>query len=229
VDAAHAAEMTQVLSDDNARCTPQVCEFGLNSALKLSRPAAAKTGTTESFTDNWTVGYTPQIVTGVWAGNSDHSQMQNVIGVTGAAPIWHQYMESAFQVLRLPVQNFTVPSNLVTTDQCMTPGSTLPSYTTPDLFVKGPTLPLTLPLCRIPERGSMPVTCDKYPANPLPLTFQCPAAPPYSYSFGSGQIGTGQYPSNGTTFQNPAQPYTSTTPQSVTPPAPPIGSYQAQP
>jgi hypothetical protein len=164
--------------------------------------------------------------------------MQHVIGVTGAAPIWHQYMESAFQILHLPVQNFSVPSNLVTTDQCMTPGSTLPTYTTPDLFVEGPTPPYKLPLCRIPERGSMPVTCDKYPANPLPLTFQCPAAPPYSYTFGSGQIGTGQYPSNGTgntypntgtTFQSPTQPNTSTTPQGINPPAPPTGPYQAQP
>ena len=109
LDGAHAYEMTNVLWDDNARCTVQVCEFGLNSALKLSRPAAAKTGTTESFTDNWTVGYTPQIVTGVWAGNADRSPMQNVIGITGAAPIWHQYMESAFQILRLPVQNFSYP------------------------------------------------------------------------------------------------------------------------
>jgi membrane peptidoglycan carboxypeptidase len=238
LDAAHAAEMTQVLSDDNARCTPQVCEFGLNSALQLSRPAAAKTGTTESFTDNWTVGYTPQIVTGVWAGNSDHSQMQNVIGVTGAAPIWHQYMESAFELLHLPVQNFAIPTNLVTTNQCMMPGSTLPRYTSPDIFIEGPTQPYQLPLCRIAEHGSMPVSCAKYPANPLPLTFKCLTAPPYTYTFGSGQIATGQYPNNGTgntypnngtTFQAPVQPYTPTIPQSTNPVAPPVGSYQAQP
>lgn len=229
LDGAHAAEMTNVLSDDNARCTVQVCEFGLNSALKLSRPAAAKTGTTESFTDNWTVGYTPQIVTGVWAGNSDRSPMQNVIGVTGAAPIWHQYMESAFQILRLPVQNFSVPQNVVTTNQCMTPGSTFASYTSPDIFVEGATPPYELPLCRIAERGSMPVSCDKYPAYPLPLTFQCLTAPPSSYSFGTGQIGTNQFPNNGTTFQTPIQPNTPTTPQFVNPTTPQVGTFQAQP
>lgn len=238
LDTAHAAEMTQVLSDDSARCTPQVCEFGLNSALKLSRPAAAKTGTTESFKDNWTVGYTPQIVTGVWAGNSDHSQMRNVIGVTGAAPIWHQYMERAFQILHLPVQNFTVPATLVATNQCMMPGSTLPSYTSPDIVVEDPTQPYQAPLCRIEEHGSMPVSCDKYPAYPLPLTFRCLTAPPYTYAFGSVQSTTGQfpntapvntYPSTGTTDQAPVQPYTSTTPPGVNPPAPPVGSYQAPP
>jgi hypothetical protein len=126
----------------------------------------------------------------------------------------------------------------VTTNQCIVPGSTLPSYTSADLFVEGPTQPYQLPLCRIPERGSMPVTCDKYPATPLPLTFQCPAAPLYTYTFGPGQFGTGQYPNNGsvntypnngTTFQAPVQPYTSTTPQGANPPAPPIGTYQAQP
>ncbi len=229
LDGAHAAEMTNVLSDDNARCTVQVCEFGLNSALKLSRPAAAKTGTTESFTDNWTVGYTPQIVTGVWAGNSDRSPMQNVIGVTGAAPIWHQFMENAFQILRLPVKNFVTPNTLVTINQCTTAGSTVPSYTSPDIFVEGAALPYQLPLCRIPERGSMPISCDKYPANPVPLTFQCPTAPPYTYTFGSSQNGTNQFPANGTSFQAPIQPNTSTTPQFTNPTAPQVGTFQPQP
>ena len=54
---------------------------------------AAKTGTTDSFKDNWTIGYTPDVVVGVWAGNTDDSVMQNVIGITGAAPIWHDVME----------------------------------------------------------------------------------------------------------------------------------------
>ena len=88
----------------------------------------------------------------------------------------------------------------------MTPGSTFASYTSPDIFVEGATPPYELPLCRIAERGSMPVSCDKYPAHPLPLTFQCLTAPPSSYSFGTGQIGTNQFPNNGTTFQTPIQP-----------------------
>ncbi|HEX6510289.1 MAG TPA: penicillin-binding transpeptidase domain-containing protein, partial [Chloroflexota bacterium] len=234
LDAAHAAEMTQVLSDDNARCTPQVCEFGLHSALELSRPAAAKTGTTESFTDNWTVGYTPQIVTGVWAGNDDHSQMINVIGVTGAAPIWHQYMESAFNILRLPVENFSVPSNVVTTNQCTTPGSTLPSLGTSDIFVEAGAPPYGLPLCRIPERGTMPISCAKYPTNPPPLGFLCPAVPAYTYTYPNstvpytnGPVNT--LPGNGPVYTNPAQPYTTNPQQFTQPTGPPTGSYQPQP
>jgi membrane carboxypeptidase/penicillin-binding protein PbpC len=55
---------------------------------------AAKTGTTDSFRDNWTIGYTSNVVVGVWSGNADNSVMLNhVIGITGAAPIWHSVIE----------------------------------------------------------------------------------------------------------------------------------------
>jgi membrane peptidoglycan carboxypeptidase len=57
--------------------------------------AAAKTGTTDSFKDNWTIGYTPDIVAGVWSGNANDSPMVNSIGITGAAPIWHSIIEYA--------------------------------------------------------------------------------------------------------------------------------------
>ncbi|MGH2443256.1 MAG: transglycosylase domain-containing protein, partial [Chloroflexota bacterium] len=185
VDAAHAYEMTSVLSDNNARCTVQVCEFGLNSSLLLSHPAAAKTGTTNAFTDNWTLGYTPQIVTGVWAGNADRTPMVNVIGVTGAGPIWHDYMENAFKILNLPAVPFVAPASVVTTDQCSNPPSTIPSFGTADIYVQ--TDPL--PLCRLPEHSSMPIPCSHYP-QPLPLGWECPFAPAYSYTYGNGQLTT---------------------------------------
>ncbi len=55
---------------------------------------AAKTGTTDSFKDNWTLGYTPDVVVGVWSGNANDAAMStNTIGVTGATPIWHSIME----------------------------------------------------------------------------------------------------------------------------------------
>ncbi len=79
-----------ILSDNDAR----IPVFGPNSALRLSRPAAVKTGTTTNYRDNWTLGYTPDYVVGVWAGNSDNSQMIGSSGVTGAAPIWHDVMET---------------------------------------------------------------------------------------------------------------------------------------
>ena len=90
VSPAAAFLVTDILSDNAAR-TPM---FGANSLLKLSRPAAAKTGTTTDFRDNWTVGFTRYLVTGVWAGNSDGHPMKNTTGLTGAAPIWHDFMEA---------------------------------------------------------------------------------------------------------------------------------------
>ena len=90
VSPAAAFLVTDILSDNSAR-TPM---FGPNSPLKLSKPAAAKTGTTTDFRDNWTVGYTRHLVTGVWAGNSDGRPMKNTTGLTGAAPIWHDFMEA---------------------------------------------------------------------------------------------------------------------------------------
>ncbi|MGD8586317.1 MAG: transglycosylase domain-containing protein, partial [Chloroflexota bacterium] len=82
--------MNDMLSDRAARCRG----FGCPNALELpdNRPAAVKTGTTDDFRDAWTVGYTPQLVTGVWVGNTDNSEMENVPGSKGAAPIWNAFM-----------------------------------------------------------------------------------------------------------------------------------------
>ncbi|MGH2447191.1 MAG: transglycosylase domain-containing protein, partial [Chloroflexota bacterium] len=114
--------MNNVLSDNAARCAPQVCEFGLDSPLYVGRPAGAKTGTTNAFTDNWTVGYTPQIVTGVWVGNANDSPMVNSTGITGAAPIWNAFMLRAFQILKLPVADFNEPSGVYLGSTCREPG-----------------------------------------------------------------------------------------------------------
>jgi membrane peptidoglycan carboxypeptidase len=111
---ADAYMITSILKDEQAR----QMEFGANSPLLLSHEAAVKTGTTNDYKDNWTVGYTPQIVTGVWVGNADRTQMKNINGVTGAAPIWHDFMEQAFQTLNLPDVPFTQPSSLLSGSQC---------------------------------------------------------------------------------------------------------------
>lgn len=86
-----AAFLTTHIMQDNEARTPA---FGANSALRISQPAAAKTGTTNDWRDNWTVGYTRYLVAGVWAGNSDGRPMRNISGVTGAAPIWQAFMEA---------------------------------------------------------------------------------------------------------------------------------------
>lgn len=91
----HAYLITSILSDNAAR-TPA---FGPNSMLNLPFPVAAKTGTTNDFRDNWTLGYTPDIAIGVWVGNADYTPMRNTSGLTGAAPIWNQFMRAAIEHL----------------------------------------------------------------------------------------------------------------------------------
>lgn len=85
-----AFQITDILSDNEARKPA----FGLNSRLNLSMPAAAKTGTTTNFKDNWTVGFTRYLVAGVWTGNSDGTPMWGNSGAAGAAPLWHNFMEA---------------------------------------------------------------------------------------------------------------------------------------
>ncbi len=91
IRAEHAYLISSILSDNEARSWM----FGRNSLLNLSFPAAAKTGTTDDFRDNWTLGYTPDLATGVWVGNADYTPMVNTTGLSGAAPIWSQFMELA--------------------------------------------------------------------------------------------------------------------------------------
>ena len=88
-----AYQLSDILSDDEARSGA----FGTGSALDTSRPAAVKTGTTDDFRDNLTIGYTPFLAVGVWAGNKDGRPMRDVLGITGAAPIWHDAMEAIYE------------------------------------------------------------------------------------------------------------------------------------
>ncbi|MDQ3248072.1 MAG: transglycosylase domain-containing protein, partial [Chloroflexota bacterium] len=116
--------VTDILNDNTAR-TPA---FGADSQLKLSRPAAAKTGTTTDFRDNWTVGYTRYLVAGVWAGNSDGRPMRNLSGIIGAAPVWHRFMEGVLAdpallaVLDAPADpatwEFTPPPGVAKRPEC---------------------------------------------------------------------------------------------------------------
>jgi len=100
--------ITHMLSDNVAR-TPA---FGSRSMLYLGpeRPVAAKTGTTTDFRDSWTMGFTPQICTGVWVGNSNNEEMEHVQGSVGAAPIWHDVMLAALE--GEPVIPFVEPPGL---------------------------------------------------------------------------------------------------------------------
>jgi membrane carboxypeptidase/penicillin-binding protein PbpC len=126
--------ITHILSDAQARAPA----FGEGSVLELSRPAAAKTGTTTDWRDNWTIGYTPDVVTGVWVGNANNEPMQRVSGVDGAGPIWHDFMEL---VLRgQPEREFERPPGLITAEICSLSGL-LPTpdcpHTHDELFIAG--------------------------------------------------------------------------------------------
>ncbi len=132
--------ITDILSDDLAR----VPTFGEESVLKLPsapegpRQAAVKTGTTTNFRDNWTVGYTPELVVGVWAGNADNSPMREISGVDGAAPVWRDLMEAALK--GRPARPFTRPDGLVDVEVCALSGA-LPAPDCPhrvtELFIVG--------------------------------------------------------------------------------------------
>ncbi|MCI0518852.1 MAG: transglycosylase domain-containing protein, partial [Chloroflexi bacterium] len=125
----HAYLISDILSDNEAR-TPA---FGANSLLRLPFDAAVKTGTTNEFRDNWTMGYTPDLTVGVWVGNADNTPMsEDTTGVTGAAPIWNAFMQSAIQQLTggNPT-GFTRPGGIVEHVICQASG-TFPSEWCPN-------------------------------------------------------------------------------------------------
>ena len=90
LDVQVARKINSILSDNKAR-TPI---FGAHSPMVIDgKTVAAKTGTTSQYRDAWTIGYTPSIAVGVWAGNNDNHPMKDgADGVFVAAPIWHDYM-----------------------------------------------------------------------------------------------------------------------------------------
>lgn len=90
-----ARAITNILSDNKARAPM----FGTNNNLNLKTiPTAAKTGTTQNNRDAWTVGFNPNLVVGIWAGNNDNEQMNpQAIGSTVAAPIWNEFMRIALE------------------------------------------------------------------------------------------------------------------------------------
>lgn len=120
IRAEHAYLISSILSDNNARSLM----FGPNSVLNLSFPVAAKTGTTNDIRDNWTLGYTPDLATGVWIGNADYTPMLNSSGLTGAAPIWAQFMEFAVPYVTNGVPTpFNRPAGIVDKVVCRLSGT----------------------------------------------------------------------------------------------------------
>jgi penicillin-binding protein 1C len=83
--------ITDILADDQAR----EYVFGRGGSLEFPFPVAVKTGTSQAYHDNWTVGYSKHVTVGVWVGNFDRTPLRNSSGVTGAAPIFQGVMLAA--------------------------------------------------------------------------------------------------------------------------------------
>ncbi len=104
-----ARQINSILSDNNARAGA----FGARNDLYLGdRPVAAKTGTTQDFRDGWTIGYTPGLAVGVWAGNNDNSKMKRAGGIYAAAPMWNKFMKRVLE--NTPIEKFTPPKPTTT-------------------------------------------------------------------------------------------------------------------
>ncbi|HEX6479850.1 MAG TPA: transglycosylase domain-containing protein [Ktedonobacteraceae bacterium] len=183
-----AYTMTNVLSDNNARIpefydcnvlqlyanSQQDCWNGNRGTV---RPAAAKTGTTQNFRDNWTVGYTTDYVMGVWAGNDDNSPMYNVTGVQGAAPIWHDSMLLTEQ--GHPIRNFTDPGGLVRATVTYPDGVQTTDWFLPGTVPQFAASPTPGPTSS-PSPNPIPEPGDGNPPGPVPNPY-CPGD--YTFAF----------------------------------------------
>lgn len=110
--------ISHILSDNNARSAA----FGTNSVLNVKgHTVSVKTGTTNNLRDNWTIGYTPEVLVATWVGNNDSSPMSYVAsGVTGASPIWQKIMRYALKD-REPVE-LVRPETIVGASVCSNSG-----------------------------------------------------------------------------------------------------------
>lgn len=111
--------LTDILSDNSAR----MAAFGTYSKLSVpNHKVAVKTGTSNNFRDNWTIGFTPDYLVAVWVGNNDGSYMNNnlVSGVTGAAPIWNEIMTNL--LTNSVPKEFTKPEGMIAVNTCAVNG-----------------------------------------------------------------------------------------------------------
>jgi penicillin-binding protein 1C len=147
--------ITDILSDGAARAYI----FGTGGSLDFPFPVAAKTGTSQAYRDNWTLGYTREVTVGVWVGNFDRKEMQRSSGVTGAGPIFHQVLLAAQKRVagRLPEEGdpplMETPRDLISATVCGLSG----------LFA-GPACPTTRTE-RLPRDG-LPLPCTWHLRGP---------------------------------------------------------------
>jgi penicillin-binding protein 1A len=100
-----------------------VVNYGTGAGVRryFQYPAAGKTGTTQKFSDAWFVGYTPDLVAGVWVGFDDHRvKFTNWYGqgAKAALPIWAMFMQAAYKELNLPLKYFELADGVETATFC---------------------------------------------------------------------------------------------------------------
>ncbi len=136
--------ISHILYDNNAR----TAVFGTSSYLNVSGhpEVSVKTGTTNDKRDNWTIGYTPEVVVATWVGNNDNEAMNAIAsGVSGASPIWNKIMKFSLDKIengeigsvgQAPAKHGHTyapqPSDVVGTNVCATTGSLPPNGDNPD-------------------------------------------------------------------------------------------------
>ncbi|HZP57122.1 MAG TPA: transglycosylase domain-containing protein [Dehalococcoidia bacterium] len=117
IDPGYAYMINNILSDPNAFCLTYGC-----GALSIGRPWGVKTGTSEPYENSraigetWTYGYTPDLVTGVWAGNSDNSPMYNITSTSISYRAVRDFMQAA--LADTPPSNFERPPDITDVDIC---------------------------------------------------------------------------------------------------------------
>ncbi len=102
--------VSDILADNKARSL----SFGPNSPLSIpERKVSVKTGTTDNKRDNWTIGYTPNLLVATWVGNNDNTPLSQALssGITGAAPVWSRIMNNLIATTE-PAEEY-VPLNIV--------------------------------------------------------------------------------------------------------------------
>ena len=116
--------INDILSDTEARMA--LFANSLDKTIVPGHEIALKTGTTNDYRDAWTIGYTPSLVVGVWAGNNDNSPMQKKgSSILAAVPIWHAFMNEALK--NRPLRTFNRPEPVIS-DKPMLNGEYVANY-----------------------------------------------------------------------------------------------------
>jgi penicillin-binding protein 1C len=140
----HKPEEKEIVSSETARILNDILKDieARKGLLQASLPltifpgyeVALKTGTTQFYQDAWTFGYTPNIVVGVWAGNTDGRRMNSLgASLVAALPIFHQFLSSAISLGKIQPESFIPPEERIV-DKPMLNGSWISSYGIHDIL-----------------------------------------------------------------------------------------------